>query len=297
MEDSKVCTSVGAVFPLHPNLVGKLPELNKTLENVEDLILSHIKTQKTQEQEDIELIFAANKDLLTNPSSPWVDFTHRDIRARLSFLQSLLETLTLYQKTFAKLQSTFAFRWRLSACCRISAEGKTHLTELHNIWKDIEGALSIIAPDSGPYPLHLEIQCERHTQKLVSVLGTINLGDRGDAYSPEREWIELDMSQASISISQQPKDSNNQSRRDSSDVESGGPRDRGFWGRWRWLLIKEIQLIVLCLFIAILYSALKTDPQTGFEIAAFLFAVGTTSLTIFRMYLKQKETEAKIRLQ
>jgi hypothetical protein len=295
MEDSNASPAVAVDFPLHPNLVGKLLEVNAKLRDVEGLIRSHIKKQESQNQENIEFLFAENKDLLTDLSSPWNGFARQDIEARLFFLRRLLKTVELYQETFAMLQHTFTYRWRQDPRCHISVEGKTRLTEIHCIWKGIEGALSIV-PNAGPYCLFLNIECERYMKKLKSATGTISLGDKLDLYLPEK-WIELDMSQAPSLISQHLEESNIHIREDSLDVESGGPGDQSFRGKWRWLLVKEFQLIFVCLFVAIVYSALKSDPQTGFQIAAFLFAIGTTFLTIFRIYLKPRESkEAKIRL-
>lgn len=282
MEGSNASPRVAVDFPLHPNLVGHLPEVNAILRDVEDLVRSHITMQESQDPETIEFLFGGNKDLLTDSSAQWNSFARR---ARLTFFNRLLDTVKLYQETFAKLQRTFTVRWRQDHRYRISVEGKTYILD---IWNGIEKVLSNIVPNVGSYCLLIDTMCERYMNELKPAIGTTSLGDKLDGYSPEEQWIELDMSQAHSLISYLLEESNIHIREDFLDVEAGGPGDQSFWGKWRWLLVKEFQLIFMCLFVAIVYSALKTEPQTGFQIAAFLFAIGTTSLTIFRMYLKQR---------
>ncbi|KAH8688760.1 hypothetical protein BGW36DRAFT_392128 [Talaromyces proteolyticus] len=296
MEACNTSNPVAIDFPLHPSNVGKLLQLIDTLGNVESLVISHINKQESQERENIELLFSENKHLLTDDSSPWNSFTHNDINFRLRFLRNLLETIRQHQETFARLKRTFTFEWRKEPRCQISEEGRTYLANIQSIWEKMEEALSVVAPNIGPYPLFLDSECERYMELLRSAVRKISNGGilRLDHY----RWIELDMSKPLPSISQQPEESTTQGRPSSLDLESGGPGDQPFWEKWRWLLVKEIQLIAVCLLVAILYSALKNDPQTGFQIAAFLFAIGTTFLAIFRMYFEQRENkEAKIRLQ
>lgn len=299
MENSNASTAVAVDFPLHPNLIGKLSELNNTLSVTEGLILSHIKLQESQSRENIDSLFAGNTALLTDVSSPWNGFTHRDIKARLSFLKRLLETLEKYKVAFARLQWKFTFYWRQDPRYHISLEGKTHLTEIHGIWKKVEGALSVSAPKIGPFALFLKNECDEHTKELHSAIGKIRLGVHPDhRSSPEQQWIELDVSQSFPSVSQQPDQSNILGKEAPLDVESGELGNQSFWRRWHWFLWKEIQLIFASLLFAILYSVLKADPQTGFQIAAFLFTIGTASLTVFHNRVKQRENqEAKIRLQ
>ncbi|KAB8073062.1 hypothetical protein BDV29DRAFT_176222 [Aspergillus leporis] len=296
MEDCKTSTPVPVDSPLHPSRVGVLLKVNDTVRNVETLVRSHIKKQESQEQGSIELLFSGNKHSLTDLSSPWHGFTHDDIKARLSFLRGLLKTVQYYQEVFARLQHKFTFHWRKDPRYRISEVGKTYLTKIQSLWEKMERALSIISPTFGPYPLHLQGECSHYIQLLRSTVVNISLGNKLDE-DQIADWIVLDMSQPPILIFQPPEESISQSRQGSLDLESGEPGDQSFWGKWRWLLVKEIQLIIICLLVAILYSALKRDPQTGFQIAAFLFAIGTTLVPVLRMYLKRKkDKEAKIRL-
>jgi hypothetical protein len=298
MENFNASTAVAVDFPLHPNFIGELSELNATLGVIEGLIRSHIKLQESQSRENIDSLFAGNTALLTDKSSQWIGFTHKDIKFRLSFLKGLLETLELYKEAFARLQDSFPHYWRQDPRYRISLEGKTHLTEIHGVWKKIERALSIV-PKIGPFSLFLNIECDKYMNELRSVIGNISLRAHPDhPFSLEKQWIERDVSQSFTSVSQQPEQLNIQDKEASLDVESGELGNQSFWRRWRWFLWKEIQLIFVCLLFAILYSVLKADPQTGFQIAAFLFTIGTASLTAFRNHVKQREKkEAKIRLQ
>jgi hypothetical protein len=273
---------------LHPDRLGDLLDCIACLVQVQSLTESHKTRLRAQLQQDISSLFS-DPSLLSNPSSQWYEFSKHHIEERLGwFRRDIVTPLLRDLSRLRTLKSQFSTRWNSNQLVRITEQGKLRITQLYETWQRIKTSLENNEFE-GPYRMEIVPECAQYLDNLKRIEAMIGMDVGKEATywrqtsSFDEHWIELDtlprpseyLQPSSPLVSVTSERPSSSSASDSDDWDPEYARKKKVKAGRRWMMFWEACIVTMSLIVAIVYSIVMADPQSGFTIGGYILAART----------------------